>query len=1174
MPDGRRRFHSLVAHIDPREGPIGEGFRVFATATGALFVTQNAVLSWDGQAFSRWSMPGTRRLIASRAGEHVLVHYAPDGLYAFSAAGRELLIPKATLGDAVVFWAEQRRDHWLLSTTEGLFVWRGERLEPFAPEVAPWIRANALTSTVKLADGRLALGSLRDGLVILSATGQIERFLRADDGLGTMYVAGLFVDRDGALWVNTRVAIVRIDAHLASTFLDEHAGLPQVSVRKITAAAGQIVALNEAGVFRWDAERGRFFAIPELQGVWDDIEGSPAGLLASGYHQAVHWNGDRLQRLRQTLFDVVAVTRSRHDPASIYVAENRSVLRLAPDGTETVVLRDLPVAAAAIVDTPDGRVWAGSVRGIFVSTGEGRFERPDANPASQLPPINGPATFRVLSDGTLALITTDGVWTRRDGEQRFVPVPGGRIDRFAAISPVTPDDTFWLVTQNDATAAYLVCEFSLAGGEARLRPHEVDSLSNLDQVHSIFAERDARSGQRILWIGGRKGVLRHELKTPAPLAPPRAPQIRAYVKAGSPAIRTLAGAVVPYDARAIELEFATHEFSRRSLTRLETRVDGIDDHWMPIGSDARRELTASRDGHYTVRARTVSPAGATSAETILPLQVLPPWWRTRPTLGSAALAVALLGYLGYRVRVRALRAQNARLEDKVRERTEQLEAANAAKTQFVANMSHDIRNPINGIVGLALALEDTRLDPKQRELVATMRECTNYLSSLVDDVLDFASIEAGRVELRPGAFSPVDLLQSVVTAMKGDAAERGAALSFEIAPDLPRSLMGDAGRIQQILVNYASNAVKYAGGAVALAARVPADSPGEIEFSVTDHGPGIAEAEKKTLFTKFSRLEKARREHVPGTGLGLASCRLLADLMGGSVDVRSAPGEGACFTLRLPLAVAEEIAPANTAALPHTTVLLVEDTDYNALAATAVLARLGLKCERARTGTEALQLFGEKRFNVVLLDRNLPDMDGLEVARSMRQMETEGRQAVLLAVTAYCTAEDRERCLAAGMDAFVGKPLTPDKLRRVLIEAGRKLLASASVQVAPEIPAPAETAAAAGLNTELLALMADDEAGLPEQVERYIEVVQDCARQLADASATGDFQVMGQTAHVLRAQARIVQSGPLLEAAAGLEDAARSHDRPACATFYDRVLAEVRVLTEALRRHPSSARPA
>jgi CheY-like chemotaxis protein len=246
--------------------------------------------------------------------------------------------------------------------------------------------------------------------------------------------------------------------------------------------------------------------------------------------------------------------------------------------------------------------------------------------------------------------------------------------------------------------------------------------------------------------------------------------------------------------------------------------------------------------------------------------------------------------------------------------------------------------------------------------------------------------------------------------------------------------------------------------------------------------------------------------------------------------------------------------------LPSTSVLLVEDADYNAWAASAVLAKLGLTCERARTGAEAIKLFAEKRFNLVLLDRNLPDMDGTEVARQIRLLEDDGPRSILLAVTAYCTPEDRALCLEAGMDAFVGKPLTPDKLRKILIAAGRRLLTAASMHVSPGATSPV-------IDVSLLDYISDGtQAGLNEQVERFLEALTEGEARLTQATRARDFITLGDAAHFVLSQARLVGSATLEDAAISLETAARARDGMAFGEPWQRVQREVLILRAAMRR--------
>jgi signal transduction histidine kinase/CheY-like chemotaxis protein len=780
-----------------------------------------------------------------------------------------------------------------------------------------------------------------------------------------------------------------------------------------------------------------------------------------------------------------------------------------------------------------------------------------------LPVSRGRGSVIATQDGTILALSPECGWILGPAAAGFAPITNYPARPLTGYSYLAADNSVWLLHAETDDRPAFVARVTVQADHAVWQPHSAEGLWNIGTPRCLFAEAAAGAGASgvTLWIGGTTGLLRNDIAH-GPVAPaPRAPLLRAFARAAdNDSLRPITAAL-PYSTRAVRFEFAAPEFSRRPALRIETFVAGIDHDWVALKAGASRDFTALRDGSYAVHARVVAETGIASEVEIFRFEILPPWWRTTPAIVGALLALAPGAYGLYRLRVRALRRHNAELEEKVRLRTTQLARASAAKTEFVANISHDIRNPLNGIVGLALALEDTRLDPRQREIVATLRECTTYLSTLVDDVLDFASIEAGKVELRPGPFAAHELLHSVAATLRSDTAEQGCQLLVETDPQLPGALLGDAGRIQQILVNYAGNALKYAGGTIRLSAALAPDSPDEIEFAVADDGPGFSEEEKSALFTKFSRLSSARREAIPGAGLGLAACRLLADLMGGSVGVDSAPGQGSRFYLRLPLTVvAEPVADTRAVTLPSATVLVVEDADYNAWAAAAVLAKLGLPHERARNGREALAHIAAKRFDVVLLDRNLPDMDGTEVARRIRELEADGPRAILLAVTAYCTAEDRALCLAAGMDEFVGKPLTPHKLRRVLLAAGRRLLAAASVQVSPE-------AAPARIDVSLLDYISNGtEQGLDEQIERFLATLAQADDQLVRASDQRDFTTLGTVAHHVLSQAKMIGGSALEAAAAGLEQAARARDDSAFGELMRRVHREIQEVTAALRQ--------
>ncbi len=1165
-----RRFTSLRPHLPSQAGPLGQVWRVFADEAGAIFVTGNQILRWRDHRLQVWPLRSERRLLAMRVNGTVYVDDQSTGVHAIRADGPQLFIPRAVLGEARVFWMDARRDGWLLATQRGLFLLNEGKLVRFADQGSALVAANSLTCGVQLADGRYAFGTSRGGIIVMRRDGTLDHHWQ-DDVLPTRSISSLYVDRDGDLWATSASAIFRVDVNSSTVVFDDRAGLPAQSYRSIAKHGNQFVFGSERGLYELAAGQQRFALSDTVREHVHDVRLVGDRLIATGLGWAREIpDGGGAVPVHHTGVDVFTVADSRRHPGSLYFSEARSIVSRTPDGVVRIVVQDLPEIVRSIAEDDAGNLWLATItEGILFATPDAvTAVRAGPVPAAYgLPSLQGRSLLRMDSAGTILALADNGGWIKPAGEARFRPIEHYPARSITAATEIAGDGTAWVAYPSTDRLAACVARIRIHGSTAIWEPHSVRGLPEIGLPRSILAETGPDT-KPVLWIGGTRSVLRHVV-TEGPVTPrPRPPVLQVFAFQAENDSPHLIRAPLSYSTQRVEFQFAAPEFARRGSLRLETRIAGIDQGWAATASGGTRELTALRDGQYSFQVRTLAESGIASEPTTFKFEVLPPFWRTPGFLVAITLALLPLGYGSYLLRVRRLRRRNLQLEAKVRERTEELVKANAAKTQFVANISHDIRNPLNGIVGLALALEDTRLDRRQTELVATLRECTTYLSSLVDDVLDFASIEAGRVELRPARYAPLELLRSITEMMKAETAASGATLTLAADPQLPSHLEGDTGRIQQILVNFVSNALKYAGGEIRLSVTLPEDSPGEVEFAVTDRGPGIAREEQGQLFTKFTRLRPTHGgERIPGTGLGLAACRLLADIMGGSVGLHSSAGDGAQFFLRLPLAVASaQLEPAPDD-LPNTSVLLVEDTDYNAWAASAVLAKLGLGCDRARTGAEALQLVAKKRFNVVLLDRNLPDMDGTDVARRIRELEAGNVPAVILAVTAYCTAEDRARCLEAGMDAFVGKPLTPDKLRKALLAAGQRQLAAATTMEISAAATPRE------VDVQMLMYLSDGSPeGFKQQVKRFLDSLHAAEQRMRAAGSRRDYPELALAAHAIRGQARMVGGAALAQAAATLETAARSADAPQCVATSGQVGEEIQALTAAMLGHPPAAR--
>ncbi|HEX2510627.1 MAG TPA: PAS domain S-box protein [Microvirga sp.] len=366
------------------------------------------------------------------------------------------------------------------------------------------------------------------------------------------------------------------------------------------------------------------------------------------------------------------------------------------------------------------------------------------------------------------------------------------------------------------------------------------------------------------------------------------------------------------------------------------------------------------------------------------------------------------------------------------------EKASEAKSEFLATMSHEIRTPLNGILGYTdLLLEDEELGTGQRRYVERIQGAGAALLTVVNDILDFSRIEAGQVELELQPFAPADLIDDAVSIVRGMAEKKGLELRLDIAEDIPHRLVGDADRLRQVLLNLLNNAVKFTPvGHVTL--RVEnvggAKAPGGLRFLVEDSGIGIAEDRQRHLFQRFSQLDGSIRRQFGGTGLGLAISKHLVELMGGEIGVRSTEGGGATFWFVADLAPAvEENAskPAGTESAPPgaaARILLVEDVPINQDIARTVLQAAGHEVDVVADGAEAIMAVQANLYDLVLMDIQMPVMDGITATRHIRTLQNPAKDVAILAMTANVLPQQIAQFRAAGMDDHVGKPFKRDEL--------------------------------------------------------------------------------------------------------------------------------------------------
>lgn len=1022
--------------------------QTFSYEDGVLFVSRSYLFLYKNHKFETWTSD-TGFIKAFDLGERILVNEQDRGLHELRDGKLKPLIGTSALLGRSVFIAELMNDESIVFGTRdaGFFRYHNEQLQPFAAELTTELLDAVIYSSTRLRNGNLAIGTVRNGVYLLNARGELIQHFNKDSGLTDDNIRAVMEDNQHGLWLALDNGLARVEASSAISLFHSAHGL-QGNVLSITRLQQRLVVGTSVGLSVLDKnpqQAPHFKTINGLTGqVWDLLPFQQRLLVATnkGLYQSTIADAELLL---QVPHPIKALLADPKDPSLIWLGLQQGLLLVGQDNHGEWQIKQRFDSVTGSVNSmafaPDGALWIGTqTDGVFRLKDQ---KLSHYGTSEGLPSVNRTSVGMWQQQPLFA--TVDGVFQFDTTANSFRPHP--QLNRLFNKQPwvrnpvVDAAGRLWMLIWSNEDGSRLAGVVDTSEPELKFNSAPLYPLADAP-TDIIFAEENG-----VMWFGGADGLVRFDptrLQKAESLPPPLVrrlltPQKRIELS-GQPQQELQLAA----DQNSLRFEYSVPRYGHADAPLYQVMLKGNDTSWSDWQHESYRDYTNLRPGHYQLQLRYKDSFGDISEALPLNIYIEAPWYLRWWAYVIYAIVVAGALVSLIRWRLSPVLAQNQHLETMVQERTQHLEAtmrelenakvkaeaAAVAKSEFLANMSHEIRTPMNAIMGFSQLAQNCEDQAEQQLYLHKISASSRILLGILNDILDFSKVESGRLELEKIRFSLSELLQQIRDIFSEQARQKRLELQFSVQPGLPDALIGDPLRLCQILMNLVGNAIKFTGrGSVTvLVDQVESSDTDQsiaIKFSVNDTGIGLTKEQQNKLFQAFSQADSSTSRKFGGTGLGLSIAQRLVQLMGGQIVVESEPGIGSQFSFIVKTHAAPEpqvTAPvASSTVISQPRILLAEDNNYNQALARIILQRAGYEVDIAPDGEAAVDMTQHGRYQLVLMDVHMPKLDGFEATKALRERPSLANLPII-ALTAHGDDEFRAQAQLAGMNDYVVKP--------------------------------------------------------------------------------------------------------------------------------------------------------